>query len=142
MQNVNLWVVNWWWNGMEGKKLHKWLWNPSIWTPWLQVTTIILSYIQDTKSKWLSWYLLLCGRWYMVNVKRLILTIHSKRTLWKISRCFERVEDSGIKWEGEWKKLRYKMNRCWHNKKQWMNMPPKMFLNGGKIWFMVHLPPP
>jgi hypothetical protein len=100
---VNLWIVIWWWSGMEGKKLHKWLWNPSIWTPWLQVTTIILSCIQDAKNKWLNWYLLLCGKWYMVNVKRLILTIHSKRTFRKISRCFERVEDWGIKWEGEWK---------------------------------------
>lgn len=103
MQNVNLWVANWWWSGMEGKKPHKWLWNPFVWAPRLQVITIILSCIQATKSKWFSWYLLLCGRWYMVNVKRLILTIHSKRTLWKISRCFEKVEDWGIKWEGEWK---------------------------------------
>ncbi len=62
-----------------------------------------MSCIQDTKSKWFSWYLLLCGKWYMMNVKRFILTIHSKRTFQKISRCFERVEDWGIKWEGEWK---------------------------------------
>ncbi len=85
------------------KKPHKWLWNPFVWAPRLQVITIILSCIQDTKNKWFSWYLSLCGRWYMVNVKRLILTIHSKRTLWKILRCFEKVEDWGIKWEGEWK---------------------------------------
>jgi len=138
MQNVNLWVVNWWWSGMEGKKPHKWLWNPFIWAPRLQVITIIFSCIQDTKSKWFSWYLSLCGRWYMVNVKKLILTIHSKRTLWKMFWKSWRLGYQMRRWM---KKLRYKMNKCWHNKKQWMDMPPNLFLKGDEIWFMVHLPP-